>query len=103
MLGTASGSHFDRAGSTRCASTNALVPAVSEVPAFMIAFATLSDTSQTHPSAKSNAMTLSGRFVFPGDQVADDRIAIRKGRVCLHKRLPGLAKVAEHKMEVMTE
>jgi hypothetical protein len=49
-----------------------------------------------------NANDAERPFVFPGDQVADDRIAIRKGRVCLHKRLPVHAKVAEHKMEVMT-
>jgi hypothetical protein len=76
MLGTAPGSHFDRAGSTRCASTNALVPAVSEVPAFMIAFATdaaapnpkghsFPRLSDTHQELAARSMILSGqRFLI---------------------------------------
>jgi hypothetical protein len=42
-------------------------------------------------------------FVLPGDQVTDDRVAIRMVRVRLHKGVPVLAKVAEHKMKVVTE
>jgi hypothetical protein len=42
-------------------------------------------------------------FVFPGDQVVNDCVAIRMSRVRLHKGVPVLAKVAEHKMKVMTE
>ena len=69
----------------------------------MIAFATLSDTSQAHPSARLNATTLSGRSYSPRDQVADDRVAIGMGWVGLHKSVAALAKVAEHEMKVMIE
>jgi hypothetical protein len=69
----------------------------------MIAFAILSDTSQAHPSARLNAMTLSGPLVLPGDQVRNDRVAIRIGGVRLHKGVPVLAKVAEHKMKVVIQ
>jgi hypothetical protein len=58
--------HFDRAASTRCV---AIVPAVSKSPDFMSTFAILSDTSQAHPSAKLNAMTLSGRRAACGRQI----------------------------------
>jgi hypothetical protein len=46
-------------------------------------------------------MTLSGRSYSPGDQVRNDRVAIRIGGVRLHKGVSVLAKVAEHKMKVI--
>jgi hypothetical protein len=54
-----------------------------------------SDTSRDQPSAVLKATTRKALLILPGDEIADDRLAVRFGDVCLDVGFAELAEVVD--------